>query len=78
MPESQQEDVKAYSCNLYWYEFAVIVFSVPQFPDGIIFQQDGAPLYFANIVRTFFDEWSLQDESEEDHRTSHGLPNHQT
>ena len=29
------------------------LYAVPQFPDGTIYQQDGAPLHFANIVRIF-------------------------
>ncbi|KAJ4427656.1 hypothetical protein ANN_25304 [Periplaneta americana] len=32
------------------------LYAVPQLPDGAIFQQDGAPPHFANMVRTFLDE----------------------
>ncbi|KAJ4429534.1 hypothetical protein ANN_21703 [Periplaneta americana] len=32
------------------------LYAVPQLPDGVIFQQDGAPPHFANMVRTFLDE----------------------
>ena len=34
----------------------LLLYAVPQLPDGTIYQQDGAPPYFANIVRTFLDE----------------------
>ncbi|GBL80398.1 hypothetical protein AVEN_92300-1 [Araneus ventricosus] len=27
----------------------------PQFPEGVIFQQDGAPPHYGNIVREFLD-----------------------
>ena len=30
--------------------------AVPQHPDGTIYQQDGVPPHFDNIVRTFIDE----------------------
>ncbi|GBM96698.1 hypothetical protein AVEN_171874-1 [Araneus ventricosus] len=29
--------------------------AVPQFPEGVIFQQDGAPPHYVNIVREFLD-----------------------
>ena len=32
------------------------LYAVPQPTDGTIYQQDGAPPHFANIVRTFLDE----------------------
>ncbi|GBL92675.1 hypothetical protein AVEN_119075-1 [Araneus ventricosus] len=28
---------------------------IPQFPEGVIFQQDGAPPHYGNIVREFLD-----------------------
>ena len=35
------------------------LYVVPQLPDGTIYQKDGAPPHFANIVRTFLDEQIL-------------------
>ena len=32
------------------------LYAVPQLPDGTIYQEDGAPPYFGNIVRTFLHE----------------------
>ena len=32
------------------------LYAVPQLPDRAIFQQDGAPPHFANIIRTFLNE----------------------
>ena len=32
------------------------LYAVPQLPHGTIYQQDGAPPHFVNIVRTFMDE----------------------
>ena len=32
------------------------LYAVPQFPDGTISQQDGAPPHFVNIVHTFLDK----------------------
>ncbi|GBN61523.1 hypothetical protein AVEN_122463-1 [Araneus ventricosus] len=29
------------------------LYAVPQFPEGVIFQQDGAPPHYGNIVREF-------------------------
>ena len=31
------------------------LYALPHLPDGTIYQQDGAPLHFANIVRTVLD-----------------------
>ncbi|GBM59098.1 hypothetical protein AVEN_172909-1 [Araneus ventricosus] len=31
------------------------LYAVPQFPEGVIFQQDGAPPHYGNIVREFLD-----------------------
>ncbi|GBO19945.1 hypothetical protein AVEN_158729-1 [Araneus ventricosus] len=31
------------------------LYAVPQFPKGVIFQQDGAPPHYGNIVREFLD-----------------------
>ncbi|GBM38319.1 hypothetical protein AVEN_158348-1 [Araneus ventricosus] len=31
------------------------LYAVPQFPEGVIFQQDGAPPQYGNIVREFLD-----------------------
>ncbi|GBO36763.1 hypothetical protein AVEN_112134-1 [Araneus ventricosus] len=31
------------------------LYAVPQFPEGVIFQQDGAPQRYGNIVREFLD-----------------------
>ncbi|GBN11466.1 hypothetical protein AVEN_275425-1 [Araneus ventricosus] len=31
------------------------LYAVPQFPEGVIFQQDGAPPHCGNIVREFLD-----------------------
>ncbi|GBN72736.1 hypothetical protein AVEN_37053-1 [Araneus ventricosus] len=31
------------------------LYAVPQFPEGSIFQQDGAPPHYGNIVREFLD-----------------------
>ncbi|GBN13626.1 hypothetical protein AVEN_4468-1 [Araneus ventricosus] len=31
------------------------LYAVPQFPEGVIFQQDGAPPHYDNIVREFLD-----------------------
>ena len=32
------------------------LYAVSQLPDGTIYQQDGAPPHFANMIRTFLDE----------------------
>ncbi|GBO08300.1 hypothetical protein AVEN_171614-1 [Araneus ventricosus] len=32
------------------------LYAVPQFPEGAIFQQDGAPPHYGNIVREFLDK----------------------
>ncbi|GBO05805.1 hypothetical protein AVEN_11406-1 [Araneus ventricosus] len=34
------------------------LYAVPQFPEGVIFQQDGAPPHYGNIVREFLDTTS--------------------
>ncbi|GBM07241.1 hypothetical protein AVEN_25495-1 [Araneus ventricosus] len=31
------------------------LYAVPQFPEGVIFQQDGTPPHYGNIVREFLD-----------------------
>ncbi|GBM07131.1 hypothetical protein AVEN_177091-1 [Araneus ventricosus] len=31
------------------------LYAVPQFPEGVIFQQDGTPTHYSNIVREFLD-----------------------
>ncbi|GBN30751.1 hypothetical protein AVEN_113322-1 [Araneus ventricosus] len=31
------------------------LYAVPQFPEGVIFQQQGAPPHYGNIVREFLD-----------------------
>ncbi|GBL92696.1 hypothetical protein AVEN_119092-1 [Araneus ventricosus] len=36
------------------------LYAVPQFPEGVIFQQDGAPPHYGNIVREFLDTTSPQ------------------
>ncbi|GBN91329.1 hypothetical protein AVEN_128442-1 [Araneus ventricosus] len=33
----------------------VQLYAVPQFPEGVIFEQDGAPPHYGNIVREFLD-----------------------
>ena len=53
------------------------LYAVPQLNDGTIYQHDGTTPHFANIVRTFLDEQFPERRTEEDHRTSHGLPDHQ-
>ncbi|GBM13137.1 hypothetical protein AVEN_83889-1 [Araneus ventricosus] len=32
------------------------LYAVPQFPEGVIFQQDGAPPHYDNIAREFLDK----------------------
>ena len=49
------------------------LYAVPYLPGGTIYQQDGAPSHFANIMNS-----SLQDGPEEDYCTWHGLPDNQT
>ena len=38
------------------YRDMLQLYAVPQLPDGTIYQQDGAPPHFANIIHTFLEE----------------------
>ena len=54
------------------------LYDLPQLPDSTIYQQDRAPLTLPTFFAYSSMNNSLQDGSEEDHRTSQDLPDHQT